>query len=349
MMNLTDLPLGTYNVSTDISDRLKLAMQIWYCLIAIIGVGGNSLTIASILLNKKLRSIPNVYIASLAFADLVVTGAVAPFTAWQISQRSVSVVACRFIGALNTAMLGNTIFNLTAIGVNRYVLIVKGTKTYTRLYTRRNVIISVIVLWMLPVFLILPAILGFGEFGFNHMMGACIFVADDTTTYIYVQSILHGLCVGPCLIVTLFCYLRIILYFRHTQRQLQKSVSSCSKDSGVKKMADELEEYELSSGGTSNNNGGQVVRLKRSRASQRVVMNLCTVFAVFMFCWSPIVGVYTVDFHSVTPPSVSHIFLAVATMNSCLNIFIYAGMNRAFRKTYKYILTLQCEKINTSL
>ena len=360
MMTNNSIELHTDSIETD--STVITIVFVLYCLVSVVGICGNALTILSILLNKKLKSIPNVYIGNLATADFIVCSVIAPFSAYVLIADKMSLKShiCTFIGALNVALLGNTMFNLAAIAVNRYILLVRGSRLYRKLYTRRNVILSVITLWVMPVIMVLPALSGFGSFGYNRLMGTCIFISHDKITYIYVQSILHGICVGPSIGITVFCYVRIIIHFRRTQNRLKMSVNkkmqtpvvnSKVNSTTLEYRADDsskVEEYEISSSGPSNNNSVQTPAAKRTRASRRVVANLCTVFVVFICCWSPVVTIFTVDYYRVFPAAVYQIFLVIAVANSCLNVFIYAGMNRVFRKTYIRLLRCRLNKINSS-
>lgn len=362
MLNGTAAPY----VEVYVPEMVKTISMSIFCVVTVVGVVGNLLTILSIILNKKLKSIPNVYICNLAIADLIVCSLIAPFSAYifTVKPESVSPQVCTFIGALTSALLGKTIFGLTAIAVNRFILLVKGGKFYNRAYTRQSVVVSVCLLWLLPILIILPALFGFGQFGYNSMMGTCIFISHDLTTYIYVQTILHGVCVGPCVFVTTLCYSCIIVHFRKMQRRIRESVyrpaisdgGANMKTQGAAEVSggslpDENKAYEdeASSSGPSNNNSASHGRIrKRTKASRRVVMNLCTVFTVFLLCWLPIVSIFTIDIHNTLPAAVSHIFYAIAVSNSCLNVFIYAGMNSAFRKSYINILTFRFDRINSS-
>ncbi|XP_067938560.1 G-protein coupled receptor moody-like [Watersipora subatra] len=352
-----------YHVTEKVDTSITSVVLVLYCIVSVVGVCGNTLTILSILLNKKLKSIPNVYIGNLAIADSIVCAVIAPFSAIVLSSTSqeISSNVCIFIGALNAAMLGSTMFNLAAIAVNRYVLVVKGSSLYTKLYTRRRVIISIVILWLLPVLLVLPGLLGLGRFGYNTKMGTCIFISYDKMTYIYVQGILHGVCVAPSIFITVFSYVSIIIYFRKAQNRLKMSAkkSSHTPTTGTKTDSTgveytpqdscKVEDYELSSSGPSNNNSASHIQAaKRNRASRRVVMNLCTVFIAFICCWMPVVSIYTIDFHSVLPASVYHILYIIAVSNSCLNVFIYAGMNRIFRRTYSQILTCRFSQVDST-
>ena len=351
-----------------VSDTIKTISMSIFCVVAVIGIVGNLLTIISIILNKRLKSIPNVYICNLAIADLIVCAVIAPFSAYMftVDPSSVSPQICTFIGALTAGLLGKTMFGLTAIAVNRFILLVKGGKIYNKIYSRYSVTVSVCLLWILPVLIILPGLFGFGQFGYNSMLGACIFISHDLMTYIYVQTILHGVCVGPCVIITTLCYAFIIVHFRKTQRRIRESVyqpplSDCNaakvKDteqcSGSNHTDEKNKAYEddASSSGPSNNNSSRISHnriRKRTKASRRVVMNLCTVFTVFLFCWLLIVSIFTIDIHNQLPASVSHIFYSIAVSNSCLNVFIYAGMNSAFRSSYVNILTFRFHRINST-
>jgi len=334
-----------------------------YCIISVVGVIGNSLTIISILVSKKLKSIQNVYIGNLAAADFVVCAVIAPFSAYllTIDHNTIPSQVCTFIGALNIGLLGKTMFGLAAIAVNRYILLVRGRKLYTRLYSRKNVALNVVILWTMPVMLVLPpALLGFGQFGYNSLMGTCIFISHDSLTYIYVQTMLHGMCVGPCTVIILFCHISIIIHFRRIQNTLKISARKCSAGNNYLKSSStgidyvtqnspKVEDYELSSSGPRNNNSSSTVHIhmaKRNRVSCRIVTNLCTVFVVFLCCWLPIVTIFTIGYHSKLPASVYHIFFAVAVTNSCLNVFIYAGMNRDIRRTYCTLLTCRHNKVN---
>ena len=360
-MSNTSISLYTEGSFTD--STIATIVFVLYCLVSAVGICGNALTILSILLNRKLKSIPNVYIGNLATADFIVCSVIAPFSAYvlTVDKSTITTQACTFIGALNIALLANTMFSLAAIAVNRYILLVKGSRLYTKIYTRRNVIISVILLWIIPVALVLPALLGFGSFGYNRLMGTCIFISHDMNTYIYVESILHGVCVGPSIVITVFCYVSIIIHFRRTQNRLKLTMNkkiqtpltpSKTSSTGVEYRAEDsckVEEYELSSSGPSNNNSAsQTHAAKRTRASRRIVANLCTVFLVFICCWLPIVSVFTIDYYSTFPSSVYQVFFAIAVSNSCLNVFIYAGMNKVFRKTYYRLLCCRYNKINYS-
>lgn len=366
MVNSTSAHLS--GAAEDLVDStISTMIMAVYCIISVVGICGNTLTVLSILLNKKLKSIPNVYIGNLAIADFIVCLVIAPFSAYVLAV-DLSVIptnVCKFIGALNVGLLAKTMFGLAAIAINRYVLLVKGSQLYTRVYTRRNVIVSVIFLWTLPVCLVIPALLGFGEFGYNSKMGTCIFIAHDSTTYIYVQALLHGVCVGPCASAALFCYISIIIHFRRTQHRLQLSAkttnsfqqlhptkANAASVDYVTQDSSKVEDYELSSSGPSNNNSStsstHTQAAKRSRASRRVVTNLCTVFIVFLCCWLPVVSVFTIDYYNLAPATVYHIFLTLAVSNSCLNVFIYAGMNRVFRRTYSRLLSCQFSKVNST-
>ena len=132
--------LRRYVVEDSVDDIIKTFLIIMYSAISVVGIFGNLLTILSILLNKKLRSIPNVYICNLAFADLIVCAVISTFSAYllTVDPLRVSAIMCQFIGALTPALLGKTLLGLTAIAVNRYILLEKETNFQYQMETFFN-------------------------------------------------------------------------------------------------------------------------------------------------------------------------------------------------------------------
>ncbi|KAF6016924.1 GPR84 [Bugula neritina] len=68
-------------------------------------------------------------------------------------------------------------------------------------------------------------------------------------------------------------------------------------------------------------------------------MMLVTVFIVIVVCWLPISLSFMADKKNVLPSIVYVSFVILAWLNSCVNIFIYAGMNTQFRKAYVELIT----------
>lgn len=384
---------STLSPADSVEPEVKMSLYVLLVAVTVIGVVGNVMTITSVATSRKLQTVPNVYVVNLAIADLAICALSAPFSIYTLMESNQVLELgdlCKFMGALTLLCLIMTIVNLTLIAVNRYVLLVRGSKLYVRLFTRRNVVISVVGVYSMAVLGILPPLVGFGQMGYNYKMGICIFIASDVSTYWYVQGILHILIAGPCIFLTVFCYVRILMHFRAAEQRIVEQAYGCGGSSsavspsaatrasstnggspraiytaGPTASSDHdsshIEDCELSSSATAPANGSSAVttksyeasytsvRHKRSRASRRVTFNLLTVFLIFLICWLPIIIIFTVDYYNQFPAVISHYAIMLAMANSCLNVFIYAGMNRGFRKTYWYLLSFQCSKLRTDL
>lgn len=325
-----------------VSDTFSFILKIWFSVILFAGVLGNALTIIAILVCKRHRRTHNAYICSLAFADLIVCITVVPYSIWLLEKGSESYdhILCKPIALLAVAMLCCTLYNLAGIAINRYVCILRPQHVYMKLYTKNRVTISIISIWLLAGLIVTPGLLGFGFYGYNDLFGSCVIMYDHIT-YLMVQTILHLLCVFPSIFIIFFSYISIIVHFRRvTQRATEvpipPAVSSMTEENSSEGSKKEVVAPTPSES-----------KPIRSAQQHRIIANLCVVFGVFLGCWMPMVSIYVIDYHAKAPVWLYRIFFILATSNSCVNIFIYAGMNRAFRKTYVLILTGKWRQINS--
>jgi len=335
--NQEDVTVAFYQLP----ETFNLVLLIWYSVILSVGLAGNILTIIAILVCKKHRKTQNVYICSLAFADLIVCINAAPYTVWMLVQHNqkdhhlLFSFMCQSTGWLTTAMLCNTLYNLAGIAINRYICIIKPSHIYMRLYTRRRVGLSVFLIWLLSGLVVMPGMLGFGSFGYNDHFGSCL-VTDDPLTYLMAMTILLIFCTLPCLSSIFFSYARILIHFRQVSHRAR------CRNTTIAHIGSTNDSSDLT----------QVSNLKPNPASSRghremaVIANLCVVFGVFLIFWMPLLSIYIFDYRRLAPVWVYRVFFAFATSNSCVNVFIYAGMNPAFRQTYIFILTLKWREIN---
>lgn len=97
-----------------------------------------------------------------------------------------------------------SIFNITGIAVNRYCYICHSF-SYSRLYSYRNTMLFVALIWVLTVVAVMPNIF-VGSLRYDPRIYSCTFAQNVSTSYTVAVVVVHFFV--PIAVVT-FCYLRI--------------------------------------------------------------------------------------------------------------------------------------------
>ncbi|XP_013147985.1 PREDICTED: probable G-protein coupled receptor No9 [Papilio polytes] len=133
-------------------------------LIDVLVVAGNCLVIAAVLCSSKLRSVTNLFIVSLAVADLLVGLAVLPFSAtrevfkiWIFGD-----VWCSVWLAVDVWMCTASILNLCAISLDRYVAVTRPV-SYPSIMSRRRAKALIAGLWVLSFVICFPPLVGWKD------------------------------------------------------------------------------------------------------------------------------------------------------------------------------------------
>ncbi|XP_062869868.1 melatonin receptor type 1B-B [Trichomycterus rosablanca] len=273
----------------------------------VVDVLGNSLVIISVLRNRKLRNAGNVFVVSLAFADLVVAFYPYPLVLYALFHDGWSLgdTQCKVSGFLMGLSVIGSVFNITAIALNRYCYICHSF-AYERLYSFRNTLLLVALIWMLTVLAILPNFF-VGSLSYDARVYSCTFTQTASSSYTVVVVVVHFLV--PIAVVT-FCYLRIWVLVIRVRRKAKKE---------------------------------ERVRVRPSDLRNFVTMFI--VFVLFAICWAPLnfIGLVVAVNPEVMAPRIPEWLFVVsyfmAYFNSCLNAIIYGLLNRNFRSEYKRIVT----------
>ena len=114
---------------------------------------------------------------------------------------SLSVQVSGFLMGLSVI---GSIFNITGIAVNRYCYICHSF-SYSRLYSYRNTLLFVALIWLLTVLAIVPNFF-VGSLRYDPRVYSCTFAQNVSTSYTVAVVVVHFLV--PIAVVT-FCYLRI--------------------------------------------------------------------------------------------------------------------------------------------
>lgn len=126
-LNQSD-PLDMF-IGMELLLRFKSLFLPLYCLIVVVAGVGNSFLLACILADKKLHNATNFFIGNLAAGDLLMCLSCVPLTvsyAFDSHGWAFGRPLCHLVPLLQCATVFASVLSLTAIAVDRYVVVGKG-------------------------------------------------------------------------------------------------------------------------------------------------------------------------------------------------------------------------------
>uniref|UniRef100_A0A8C4XA51 Melatonin receptor 1C n=1 Tax=Erpetoichthys calabaricus TaxID=27687 RepID=A0A8C4XA51_ERPCA len=163
----------------------------------------------------------NIFVVSLSVADLVVAVYPYPLVLMAIfhSGWTMGDVHCQVSGFIMGLSVIGSIFNITAIAINRYCYICHSLK-YDRLYSLKNTCFYLLLTWVLTVIAIVPNFF-VGSLQYDPRVFSCTFAQTVSTYYTITVVVVHF--IVPLLIVS-FCYLKIwvlVIQVKHRPSDLR--------------------------------------------------------------------------------------------------------------------------------
>lgn len=248
----------------------------------------------------------NAFVVSLALADLVVALYPYPLVLLAIFHNgwTLGEMHCKVSGFVMGLSVIGSIFNITAIAINRYCYICHSF-AYDKVYSCWNTMLYVSLIWVLTVIATVPNFF-VGSLKYDPRIYSCTFVQTASSYYTIAVVVIHF--IVPITVVS-FCYLRIWVLVLQVRRRVKSETKP---------------------------------RLKPS--DFRNFLTMFVVFVIFAFCWAPLnfIGLAVAINPSEMAPKVPEwlfiISYFMAYFNSCLNAIIYGLLNQNFRNEYKRIL-----------
>ncbi|XP_019738147.1 adenosine receptor A2a-like [Hippocampus comes] len=295
--------------------------------IACLAVAGNILVCWAVCLNSNLQSITNLFVVSLAAADIAVGLLAIPFAITISTGFCADFHGCLFIACFVLVLTQSSIFSLLAIAVDRYIAI-KNPLRYNSLVTSQRAKGIIAFCWLLSVAIGLTPMLGWNK-GWNSTTAStsscpeglteCLFEGVVTLDYMIYFNFFG--CVLLPLVVMLVVYAHI---FMAARRQLRLM--------GLKKVAPAPSRAEKESSSFRSTLHKEVHAAK----------SLAIIVGLFAFCWLPvhIINCFNYLCDSCQRPHiwVMNIAIILSHANSVVNPFIYAYRIREFRQTFRRIL-----------
>ena len=282
---------------------LELAALILILLLIFLG---NTLTLLVIVLNRQMRTIPNMLVASLAISDLCM-GAISAcplgIPSLAASQWPFSDIVCQYEGYVAITLAIVSVHTLALMAVNRYFRIVKPAK-YRRYFTKKKATIMILVTWLYAMCSSLPYLLSGHKMVFHPSKNFCYLHIDSGTFTTFLVTVYVGL--PSCVIF--YCYLRIFKTVHSHNNNFQ---------------------------GTGD--GLRVVNVEEIKITRTLFVTV----VFYNLCWMPILLIDILDTIRGNWTFSRQAYLAytflVAT-SSALNPIIYGVLNKKFQKEYLKVL-----------
>ncbi|XP_005886525.1 PREDICTED: alpha-2C adrenergic receptor, partial [Myotis brandtii] len=275
-------------------------------------VVGNVLVVIAVLTSRALRAPQNLFLVSLASADILVATLVMPFSLanelmayWYFGQ-----VWCGVYLALDVLFCTSSIVHLCAISLDRYWSVTQAVE-YNLKRTPRRVKATIVAVWLISAVISFPPLVSLYRQPDGAAYPQC--GLNDETWYILSSCI--GSFFAPCLIMVLV-YARIYRVAKLRTRTLSEKHTAAGPDGASPTVAQARE--------------------------KRFTFVLAVVMGVFVLCWFPFFFSYSL--YGIcreacqVPDPLFKFFFWIGYCNSSLNPVIYTVFNQDFRRSFKHIL-----------
>ncbi|XP_067950337.1 G-protein coupled receptor moody-like [Watersipora subatra] len=374
MDSLTDNSTAS---ADDLPQGLETGLAIFLTFALALGVLGNLLTIIVISREKKLRTHSNVYVVNLAVVDILLLSVNLPTAIMEYFKGGNDIVSrdyCKYTSPINIMTMICALNSVAAVGFNRFLLLCKSKSLYQSFTRRSSIVLSLAFIWLWSFCIVLPPMFGYGEFGYHTKFRTCFFKANDEESWMYGTIFCCVLGVFPPVIASSFFYIKILLKLAENKKNLMRhyNLSSLAKVPTTPKNYQQIEVKRVEESSISEDNGSlktksspppqtnspkkkktkqksETLLLRQNSHQRRSAMMLITVFIVIVFCWLPISISFMLDKRNRLPSIVYVMFVILAWMNSCVNIFIYSGMNKQFRRGYKALLIMSFRRVKDTV
>ena len=290
-----------------------------FCLVPVFGLIGDILVIWAVVLSKKLQTRTNAFVVNLATADLFscISG---PLTAVPLFSKKgllLPEMVCSIAAVMYYSTMACSIINLTAIAINRFVLITKPRETYLSIYTTKKIAAMLAFTWLYPALVCCFPLFGLGRWGYSDKYKICALDYSYETSYIF-QGLASGLIYPIPLIILVFCYFKIYRYITgHTKRMTGNGI-----------------ELNILSPGTSAQQQHKTPRGSFSKKQLEITKNLFYVVCSFIACLAPFaISLLIPPLEFVIPWTG-----VIAVFNSAINPIIYGAKHPHFKEVFRHML-----------
>lgn len=307
------------------------------CILSVIiflSITGNLLVCVAIYTDRSLRKLGNLFLVSLAIADLLVASLVMVFAVFNdlLGYWMFGMQFCDVWVAFDILCCTASILNLCAISLDRY-LHIRDPMQYTRWMSKRVVIGSIAGIWSVSALVsFLPISLGLHKPENSTQTEPPTCAMDLTPLYAAVSSTISFFL--PC-VVMVALYGRLYMYARMHVRNIRAMI----KPLHVNVDDDDATSSPGPSGLNSHHHGAP--HHQPHVSDHKAAVTLGFIMGIFLVCWVPFFIVNVTSAFCKT--CISELCFKILTWfgytNSALNPIIYSIFNHDFRRAFRRILT----------
>ncbi|XP_037527727.1 QRFP-like peptide receptor [Rhipicephalus sanguineus] len=322
----------------DLADLIPTAVV--YGATLLLGLVGNLLIVYTVARFPRMRSISNLFLASLASADLLIVLLCVPVKFGQLFSYTWTLgeLGCKLLLYVQHVSMICSVLNLTFLSIERYYAVIHPVRSrYLCTFSQaRRVIIFI---WLAAFLTALPIIFVqvHVEMGLRRRAYWCM--RDEASPGAWRSFEIYMLILVLCIptLVMGYAYAKICaqLWMVVRERAHLTSGSACTEM---------LEKVPGKQGFSVN--GDKRLLGKPSRADEdtvkQVIKMLILVVSLFVLCWAPILILNVLTaFGSVSALNYSYLkplrtcFHLLSYLNSCVNPLVYGFMSRSFRVSFR--------------
>ncbi|XP_070593038.1 kiSS-1 receptor [Erythrolamprus reginae] len=300
-------------------------VPLFFAILMLVGLLGNSLVIYVIIRHKPMRTVTNYYIANLATTDIIFLVCCVPFTAmlYPLPGWIFGEFLCKFVNYIQQVSVQATCVTLTAMSVDRWYVTVFPLRSLRRRTPRVAVTVSISI-WV-GSFLVSIPVLIYNRLIEGYWFGPQTFCSESFPSVYHERAfILYNF-----LAVYLLPLLTILLCYSAMLYQMGHPTVAPASDNHY--QVQQLAEF------------SEALRAKISRM-------VAIIIALFTICWGPVqflilFQAFDSGFqHNYYTYKVKIFAHCMSYANSALNPIVYAFMGTNFRKAFKKVFPLAFKK-----
>lgn len=309
------------------STAVKMVRIVPYCILLFVSLLGNSVIIAVVWKEQRMRKTVNFFIVNMCVADLLITLYMPRVMSvwyagyeWQV-YGTLGLIFCKLAVFMHETAICVSIFTVVAISCERFFAVILPLKT---IITKKVCRIIMAVIWVLSVAIRLPMLYGLKTAYDKQGKWSCFLSLDDAfykgAEKTYYKFTLIGLFAVP-LSVTAVLYSGILIFLKLRKVPGEEVLPNT-----------------------------KIGKRRDAMIKRKVLRMVLIVVAVFVLCWLLyFVQLILFSYKVQVICDVLFLRLFLAHLNSALNPCLYVLLNENFRVGVKHLLNVfpLCKRINS--